>query len=362
MAVLAAPQMLEILSESFFVLLDVTFPLTHTFPYLLNVVAYNHTTLEYQVVTRVLMSKLTSAAYKAALEQILIITTNIHPEFDHGSAVKSWVVDFSEAQANGFAENLGKEKASQVIRGCNVHYMRNAEKTAVKVGVDECSREVFKKIAFKIPKLEKKSDVTLAFKILCGKSELDSALQFIDLTEKELDANTENWSKAKDWADWWQKERIIKMFAKSFKEMSDADWKVCPTTTNAVESHNKVSQTKTTLLLANLANYYEIDKNACTNTLLALSGIKIGDSEQTKKRKQENRVEARKRKRNANQNVDENGEIEESSARNENSASGRVRTRNSKKSEDDSGKEPSIKGGIQEVVKEKRGRGRPKKK
>ena len=155
----------------------------------------------------------------------------------------------------------------------------------------------------------KKSGVSLAFKFFCRISELDNALQFIDLTEKELDANTENWSKAKDWADWWQKERIIKMFAKSFKEMSDADWKVCPTTTNAVESHNKVSQTKTTLLLANLANYYEIDKNACTNTLLALSGIKIGDSEQTKKRKQENRVEARK-KRNTNQNVDENNEIE----------------------------------------------------
>ena len=168
MAVLATPQMLEILSESLFVLLDVTFPLTHTFPYLLNVVAYNHTTLEYQVVTRVLMSKLTSAAYKAALEQILIITTNIHPEFDHGSAVKSWVVDFSEAQANGLAENLGKEKASQVIRGCNVHYMRNAEKTAVKVGVDECSREVFKKIAFKIPKLEKRVTLLLRSKFFVG--------------------------------------------------------------------------------------------------------------------------------------------------------------------------------------------------
>ena len=39
----------------------------------------------------------------------------------------------------------------------------------------------------------------------------------------------------------------------------------------------------------------EIYKNSCTNTILALTRIKIGDSTQTKKQKQENRVEARKK-------------------------------------------------------------------
>ena len=36
--------------------------------------------------------------------------------------------------------------------------------------------------------------------------------------------------------------------------------------------------------LANVAKYYDVDKKSCTNTLLALTGIKIRD-EQTKKRK-----------------------------------------------------------------------------
>ena len=39
----------------------------------------------------------------------------------------------------------------------------------------------------------------------------------------------------------------------------------------------------------------EIYKNSCTNTILSLTRIKIGDSKQTKKQKQENRVEARKK-------------------------------------------------------------------
>ena len=87
------------------------------------------------------------------------------------------------------------------------------------------------------------------------------------------------------------------------------------------------------MLLANVAKYYDVDKKSCTNTLLALTGIKIRD-EQTKKHKQENRVDARK-KRKVNQKVDENDEIEEPNASNKNSPSGRVCPRNNKKSVDD---------------------------
>ena len=40
----------------------------HTFPYLLNMVAINYTTLEFQVIARGLMSKLNTKAYKAAFD------------------------------------------------------------------------------------------------------------------------------------------------------------------------------------------------------------------------------------------------------------------------------------------------------
>lgn len=295
MAVLATPQMIAILSESLFVQLDVTFPQMHTFPYLLNMVAYNYTTLEFQVVARVLMSKLTAKAYKSAFEAIFSTTTNLHPGFDNGFLVKAWIVDFSEAQSNGLAQNLG-EKA-EVIRGCSVHFMCNAEKTAVKIGEDEFSREVFKKIAFKIPTLEHQKDVKLAFKVLCGETPLDSVNHIFKFSQTELSVKTDNWYKAKKWSEWWQKDRIIKMFSKSFKEMCDADWALCPTTTNAVESHNKISHTKTTLLVANLETYYRIDKRAAYNTLAASIGIKIGDPDDIKKRKKENRETLRRRRK-----------------------------------------------------------------
>jgi hypothetical protein len=85
------------------------------------------------------------------------------------------------------------------------------------------------------------------------------------------------------------------MFAKSFKEMSDEDWAICPRTTNAVEAQNKLSNSsQSSLLIVALAHWYREDKNACFKTVCASFGITTGVTpekrETMNKKKRQNRM------------------------------------------------------------------------
>lgn len=90
--------MLDVFAESIFLQVDVTYPGTNAFPYMLNFVTYNDGTLVFQTVARVLMNRLTVAAYKFALKKVFDCVTNIHSEFEHGNNVKAFIVDYSLAQ------------------------------------------------------------------------------------------------------------------------------------------------------------------------------------------------------------------------------------------------------------------------
>jgi hypothetical protein len=71
--------MLNLLKDATFVQADVTFPGIQGFPYLMNMVAFNFFTMQFQVVARILMSRVTTTAYKTAISKILRLVTNIHP-------------------------------------------------------------------------------------------------------------------------------------------------------------------------------------------------------------------------------------------------------------------------------------------
>ena len=142
----------------------------------------------YQPVARVLMTGVSTACYKRAIKKVLELTTNLHPEFEHGAHVRAWQVDFSLAQRDALASNLGKG-ASRVIRGCEVHYQRNVKKVCDKVNSDEPSKEVFKKIAYKIPYLHLQEDVELAFEILSAEKGLDEEDVITFLEEKVVFEN-----------------------------------------------------------------------------------------------------------------------------------------------------------------------------
>ena len=47
-----------------------------------------------------------------------------------------------------------------------------------------------------------------------------------------------NWSKAKNWAQWWLRPKHLKMLHKDFSAMDGGVWDKEPTTTNAVEHLN----------------------------------------------------------------------------------------------------------------------------
>lgn len=137
----------------------------------------------YQPVARVLMTGVSTASYKKAIQKVLELTTNLHPEFENGVHVRAWQVDFSLAQRDALASNLGKG-AARVIRGCEVHYQRNVKKVCDKVNSDDHSKEVFKKIAYKIPYLDLQEDVELAFEILSAEKGLDEVDVITFLEEK----------------------------------------------------------------------------------------------------------------------------------------------------------------------------------
>ncbi len=118
------------------------------------------------------MSGISTTNYCDAIKKVFTLTTNNHPEFEHGEHVTAWLVDFSIAQRDGLASNLGSN-AAEAIRGCNVHYQRNVKKVSDKICSDDRSKEVFKKIAYRVPDLNLQADVELAFSILCGEKSFD---------------------------------------------------------------------------------------------------------------------------------------------------------------------------------------------
>ena len=123
-SVFATPQMINLFMDPTLVQADVTFPGIPGFPYLMNMVVF---TMHYQIVARVLMSRVTTTAYKTAISKILRLVTKIHPEFDHGKHILGWILGFSQVQRDGLSAILG-ENASAVIRGCEGPFKRNFQK------------------------------------------------------------------------------------------------------------------------------------------------------------------------------------------------------------------------------------------
>ena len=109
--------MLRLFAEALFIEVDVTVPGSASFPYLLNVVTFNYEMNQFQTVTRVLMSKLTTSAYKNAFQKIFQLVEEFHPEFDGGKNVIAWIVDFSLPQLDGLSSVVNQSDVRQKIRG-----------------------------------------------------------------------------------------------------------------------------------------------------------------------------------------------------------------------------------------------------
>ena len=107
----------------------------------------------------------------------------------------------------------------------------------------QLERNIFMKIAARIQNLHSAVEIIACFEALCGVKTAASLTQIIPgiCTPDEaeyVDRNC-NWSKAKNWAQWWSRGTHLKMLCKAMADMDDDVWDKCPTTTNAVERRNR---------------------------------------------------------------------------------------------------------------------------
>ena len=81
---------------------DITFTGNDDFPYLLNLVVFNKETLCYQAVTRVLCDKQDGESYALSFHEVSKQAKKINPNFDNGKTFRQIVIDFDDAEYNGF--------------------------------------------------------------------------------------------------------------------------------------------------------------------------------------------------------------------------------------------------------------------
>ena len=55
-----------------------------------------------------------------AINDVFTKTTEDYPNFKMGENLQEIVVDFSDAESNGFRDAIGKKLADKLLRGCHV--------------------------------------------------------------------------------------------------------------------------------------------------------------------------------------------------------------------------------------------------
>lgn len=280
---------------------DIDYTGNHHFPYLLNVVCFNSTTKRYMACGRVLMNRQDGDAIGKAL---LVLSDHVkehHPRYDIKTAHKEILLDFDEAESNGFRQVFG-DNITNLIRGCSVHFLRSAMRVA-KLCNHSCSSlgyQMFVAIAKLIPDNLSTATVKKAFDILSGSevfTSLSSSLPspLSDVTTDELD--TETWIQAKTWTHWWTRPTVLKKLCKAYTSISCDDWDELPGTNNPVESINRQSvpdNLKSVSLRPLVEHVYMEDRRQATLQVATDAGISISYGTRKRKRtRRHNRVPER---------------------------------------------------------------------
>ena len=297
----ANPLMTEILSKSEFVEADITYNETREYPYLFNMVAFNYTTMDWVVVSRVRLTRQTAEAYSIAFTKTFANCKEKYGKFQPGKTLLGVVIDWCDAEINGLGKAVGKEMAVTLLKGCSVHWIRSWQRVRDRVCCsNDPSREkkLFASIASNIQKLPSGSTVCNAFEVLCKQKSafcLIGRIKGFTNDDANFINNDTDWSSAKRWAEWWMRSEHLRMLSKDYYNMDEEIWDRCPSDTNAVERKNKDSKEQQPQQLQSaMVNLYKLDKASCSKHLAALDGSSIAYYSQT--------TEARKKaadKRNA---------------------------------------------------------------
>ena len=217
----------------------------HHFPYLFNVVCLNSITTNYMACGRALLNKQDGISIGKALN---VLVQNVKEQNDYNilTAHKEILLDFDDAEANAFISTFGME-ISNLLRGCEVHFLRSAMRMARKVNINFASvgYTVFMSIAKRILTETSMENVEKYFDVLYGQKPLDVLCQEILADNccvtscRQID--TSRWSDTITWTEWWRNPRVLKKLSIAYSSLSSDEWFDLPSTTNPVESINRQS-------------------------------------------------------------------------------------------------------------------------
>ena len=167
-AFFVAPNQALLLKDALHLFIVITCTGNSTFPYLLNMVAFNDLTLNFNTVSRVLCSRQDGKAYATAISKVFRHVTKLHPTFKDGANIRQIMADFERAQYNGLQKELGGDLAKNIIRGCSVHWKTSVNKVNKMVTKSHDEFDIFRNLAYQVHKLEDQADVMLIFDVLCA--------------------------------------------------------------------------------------------------------------------------------------------------------------------------------------------------
>ncbi|PFX24310.1 Dual specificity protein kinase shkC [Stylophora pistillata] len=238
-----APYQAELLKDSKDLYVDITYTNNSGFPYLLNMVAFNEITLNYNEVARVLLNKQDGDAYATAISEVFGHVTKIHPSFKNGHNLRQVMVDFDQAEYNGFERSMGMEVTEKIMRGCMVHWKTSVNRVSDIVTKSKEEYSILRYLGHAIQDVDQQADVRLAFDGLCGKKSVIHAKHLLSpqLAAISNQINNCHWSKSAHWVKWWSSDRILNMFCKAFTLRDTQDWESTANINNLVESLNRQS-------------------------------------------------------------------------------------------------------------------------